>query len=52
VLPVWCAANARGNTDLGFTQEKIMKIYKLGRALFGAYFVYNGVNHFLTRKTS
>lgn len=23
-----------------------MKIYKLGRALFGAYFVYNGINHF------
>jgi putative oxidoreductase len=26
-----------------------MKIYKLGRALFGAYFVYNGVNHFLKK---
>ena len=23
-----------------------MKIYKLGRALFGAYFIYNGINHF------
>lgn len=26
-----------------------MKIYKLGRALFGAYFVYSGVNHFLKK---
>jgi len=23
-----------------------MKIYKLGRALFGAYFIYSGINHF------
>lgn len=26
-----------------------MKIYKLGRALFGAYFVYSGVNHLLKK---
>lgn len=26
-----------------------MKIYKLGRALFGAYFVYNGVHHFMKK---
>jgi uncharacterized membrane protein YphA (DoxX/SURF4 family) len=27
-----------------------MKLYKVGRALFGAYFVYTGVNHFLKKK--
>jgi putative oxidoreductase len=27
-------------------RENIMKIYKLGRALFGAYFVFNGIHHF------
>lgn len=24
-----------------------MKLYKVGRALFGAFFVYNGINHFI-----
>jgi putative oxidoreductase len=28
-------------------REGKMKLYKLGRALFGAYFVYSGINHFL-----
>jgi putative oxidoreductase len=27
-----------------------MKLYKVGRALFGAYFIYAGVNHFLKKK--
>ncbi len=26
-----------------------MKIYKLGRALFGGYFIYAGVNHFMKK---
>ncbi|HEY6467139.1 MAG TPA: hypothetical protein VIY69_14160 [Candidatus Acidoferrales bacterium] len=26
-----------------------MKIYKLGRALFGAYFIYNGIHHFMKK---
>lgn len=27
-----------------------MKIYKLGRALFGGFFIYNGINHLVKRK--
>src|SRR6185437_7502870 len=26
-----------------------MKIYKLGRALFGGYFIYSGINHFMKK---
>jgi putative oxidoreductase len=26
-----------------------MKIYKLGRALFGAFFIYNGIHHFMKK---
>jgi uncharacterized membrane protein YphA (DoxX/SURF4 family) len=27
-----------------------MKLHKLGRALFGGYFIYSGINHFLHEK--
>jgi len=26
-----------------------MKIYKVGRALFGGYFIYSGINHFMKK---